>query len=157
MTSLSRHVARPNARRHTASLPIVAIVAPRPATQPEPARHPVTSVHPVAVAIPVAAFAVFVTSAWIAFAGGETSLVLAVVTFLSVMYFGLIVGGGALARGMAPGRPRQRSFREFRDGDVDIATGRISGRVALWQIALMPIVLSVGGVVIIGCAVWERL
>jgi hypothetical protein len=117
---------------------------------------PATSVHPVAVAIPVAAFAWFVLAAWIAFAGGEMSLVLAAVTFVSVMFFGLLAGGGALARNVTQERAHQRSFREFLDGDVDIATGRITGRVALWQIAMAPIALAVGGTIMIGCAVWVR-
>jgi hypothetical protein len=49
---------------------------------------PATSVHPVAVAIPIAAFAWFVLAAWIGLAAGEMSLVPAVVTFLSVIFFG---------------------------------------------------------------------
>jgi hypothetical protein len=129
-------------------------VKARPASEAMPL--PATSVHPVGVAIPVAAFAWFVLAAWIAFAGGEMSLVLAAVTFVSVMFFGLLVGGGALARNVTPEQAHQRSFREFLDGDVDIATGRITGRVALWQIAMMPIALAVGGTIMIGCAVWAR-
>jgi hypothetical protein len=129
-------------------------VEARPANAAAPL--PATSVHHVAVAIPVAAFAWFVLAAWIAFAGGEMSLVLAAVTFVSVMFFGLLVGGGAVARNVTPERAHQRSFREFLDGDVDIATGRITGRVALWQIAMMPIALAVGGTIMIGCAVWAR-
>ena len=126
----------------------------RPASEAMPL--PATSVHPVAVAIPVAAFAWFVLAAWIAFAGGEMSLVLAAVTFVSVMFFGLLAGGGALARNVTQERAHRRSFREFLDGDVHIATGRITGRVALWQIAMAPIALAVGGTIMIGCAVWVR-
>jgi hypothetical protein len=129
-------------------------VKARPASEAAPL--PATCVHPVAIAIPVAAFAWFVLAAWIAFAGGEMSLVLAAVTFVSVMFFVLLVGGGALARNMTPERAHQRSFREFLDGDVDIATGRITGRVVLWQIAMAPIALAVGGTIMIGCAVWAR-
>ena len=64
---------------------LTVIAAARPAN--EAALLSATSVHPVAVAVPVAAFPWFVLAAWIAFAGGETSLVLAFVTFLTVMYF----------------------------------------------------------------------
>jgi hypothetical protein len=117
---------------------------------------PATSVHSVAVAIPVAAFAWLVLAAWIGFAGGEMSLDLAAVTFAGVMFFGLLWGGGALARNVTPERAHQRSFREFLDGDVDIATGRITGRMAFWQLAAMPIALAVGGTILIGCAVWAR-
>jgi hypothetical protein len=126
----------------------------RPLSQAAPL--PATSVHPVAVAIPVAAFAWFVLAAWIGFAGGEMSLDLAAVTFGSVMFFGLLWGGSALARNVTPERAQQRSFREFLDGDVDIATERITGRMAFWQLAAMPIALAVGGTIMIGCAVWVR-
>jgi hypothetical protein len=122
----------------------------------EVALLPATSVHPVATAIPVAAFAWFVLAAWIAFAGGWTSLDLAVVTFASVMFLGLFVGGGALARNVTPEQARQRSFREFLDGDVDIATGRIPGRVAFWQIVTMPIALAVGATIVFGYAILVR-
>ena len=122
----------------------------------ETALLPATSVHPVAVAIPIAAFAWFVLAAWIAFAGGQMSLDLAVITFVSVMFFGLLGGGGALSRDMTPERAQQRSFKEFLEGDVDIATGRITGRAAFWQIAAMPITLAFCGTVMFGCAVWAR-
>ena len=42
------------------------------------------------------------------------------------------------------------------DDDVDIATGRITGREALWQIAMMPIGLGIGFTVIALIAVAVR-
>ncbi|WP_395666312.1 hypothetical protein [Methylocella sp.] len=123
---------------------------------PRPALLPDTSVHPVAVAIPVATAAWFVAVAWCAFGGGEASLVLAVITFFCVIFFGLFVGGAALGRDMTPERAHGRTFRKFLDGNVDIATGRITGREALWQIAAMPIALGVGFTVIALIAVVTR-
>ncbi len=151
MTTISRRQPTADLSNRTEVGPITpaATVDPRP-----DAALPATSVHPLAVAIPVAAFAWFVLAAWIAFAGGETSLVLAVVTFLGVMYFGGLVGGGAFARSVTPERARTRRFADFLDGDVDIATGRISGRAALWQIAAMPVALAIGATIIFGCAAW---
>jgi hypothetical protein len=116
-----------------------------------------TTIHPVAVAVPVATFAWFVLATWIGFGGGETSLVLAVVTFFGIMYFGLLVSGGALSRDVRIGRNRRRSVREFFDGDVEIATGRITGRQALAQIATLQIALAIGGSVIIAVAVLTRI
>jgi hypothetical protein len=75
-----------------------------------------------------------------------------ILTFLSVMFFGLIVGGGALAFDPARRQERRRTFKEFVEAEVDIATGRSSGRAAFWQICLMPIVLAIGGTAIVGCA-----
>ena len=111
-----------------------------------------TTVHPFAVAIPMATLAWFLLAIWIGFGGGETSLVFAVVTFLAIMYVSLIAGGGALARDVRIGRSQHRSFWEFLDGDVEIATGRITGRQALKQIAIIPASLTIGGSVIIAIA-----
>src|SRR5579863_10138348 len=69
---------------------------------------PSTGVHPVAVAIPLLSAAWFLVVAWAAFAHGETSLVLAVVTFLCLIFFGLIVGGAAMARDVSQEQQRHR-------------------------------------------------
>ena len=42
-------------------------------------------------------------------------------------------------------RETERAFGEFVSGVVDTATGEISGRNALAQIAAMPILLAIGG------------
>lgn len=70
------------------------------------------------------------------------------------MYFGLLVGGSVMGRNMTPERKQDRSVREFLDGEVEIATGRITGREAMMQIAMMPVALAIGGTAIILCAVW---
>ena len=123
-------------------------------TDPAPHLLPATRVHPVAIAIPLLAYAWLGVAAWLAFAGGETSLILAVIFVLSVMYFGLLVGGAVMGRNMTPERKQDRSVREFLDGEVEIATGRITGREAMMQIAMMPVALAIGGTAIILCAVW---
>ena len=45
-------------------------------------------------------------------------------------------------------------LREFLTGDVDIETGRITGRAALLQIAALPIVVAIGATMMTGSAVW---
>lgn len=70
------------------------------------------------------------------------------------MYFGLLVGGGALSRNMTPERKTQRSLQEFLDGDVGIATGLVSGRDALLQITAQPIASAIGGTAITLIAVF---
>lgn len=105
---------------------------------------PDTSIHPIAVAIPVATSGWFVTVSWCAFGGGETSLILAVIGFFCVIFFGLLLGCAAIGRDMTPDRAHGRRFGEFLRGDLDIETGRIKGLDALWQIAAMPIGLAVG-------------
>jgi len=122
-----------------------------PASDPLPPLE--TTVHPGAVAIPLSTFAWFILAIWIGFGTPKTPLVLAAVTFLGIMYFGLLVG---FARDRRTGPTRQRSFREFLDGDVEIATERISGRSALVQITIIPVTLAIGGSCMIAAAVWAR-
>src|SRR5882762_6398737 len=143
------------AERNVDLLAQTVVTSRYPANDPSPPVE--TTIHPVAVALPIATFAWFILAIWIGFGAGETSLVLAVVTFLGIMYFSLISGGSALARDVRIGRTRRRSFREFLDGDVEIATGRITGREALEQMAILPIALAGGGSVIIAVAVLARI
>ena len=117
---------------------------------------PATSVHPGAIAIALAAAAYFVIACWVTFAGGEASLVLAVVTLTLALMFGLLAFGGALSRNLEPHRRSTRSFGEFLNGHVDIETGRITGRAALLQIAAMPVILALGGTLILGGEVWAN-
>jgi len=113
-----------------------------------PNQLPDTSIHPVTVAIPLACAAWFVLVSWAAFAGGETSLLLAVVTLICLIFLGLLTFAGALSRDMTPERAHGRSFRAFLDGQVDIETGPTSGRQALVQIAAMPVALTLGATAI---------
>ena len=55
---------------------------------------------------------------------------------------------------MTPEREIDRSFADFVRGRVDTATGRITGREALLQIAAMPVILAIGGTIIMVIAVW---
>ena len=139
--------------RAPASTPHESGFALRPPRADQPVLLPATGIHPVAVGIPLAAAAWFVEVAWRAFGGGETSPVLAVVTFFCLIFFGLFVGGAALGRDMTPARAHYRSFRASLDGEVEIATGRIAGREALWGIAAMPVALAIGFTVIAVIAV----
>jgi hypothetical protein len=117
---------------------------------------PATSIHPGAIAIALVAAAYFVIACWVTFAGGEASLVLAVVSLILAVMFGLLAHGGALSRNVKPDCRLSRSFHEFLNGDVDIETGRITGRAALLQIAAMPIILALGGTLILGSEVWAN-
>jgi hypothetical protein len=60
--------------------------------------------------------------------------------------------GAVVARNVEPGGTLTRNFREFINGEVDVETGRISGRVALRQIATIPVVVAIGGTLIMACA-----
>lgn len=111
-----------------------------------------TGVHPTAVVILISAYGLMLASFWLFFGNGQTALTLAVVTILALMFFGLL-GGGILLADSLPKGQQGRSFAEFLDGRVLIATGWISGREAFAQIAFLPALLLVGGVVF--GAIWR--
>lgn len=69
-------------------------------------------------------------------------MLIAVITGLAAMYFGLLIGLGRSAATFR-GDISRRSFAEFLRGHVQILTGRVSGRDALVQIAFMPMLLGV--------------
>lgn len=107
-----------------------------------------TGVHPIVVAIPLLAAAWFLAVAWAAFAGGESSLVLAVVTFIVAIFFALLVGGAVMARNMVPQSRQTRSLSAFLHGEVEIATGRVSGWEVLAQTAVMSVSIAIGATAI---------
>ena len=95
---------------------------------------PATCVHPLAIAITLAATAYTVLTFWIVFASGEASMVLTMVSLILTMMLGLMSGCGYFCRNMEPYRATIRSFREFIEGDVDLQSGRITGRASLCQL-----------------------
>jgi hypothetical protein len=72
---------------------------------------------------------------WIVFASGESSVVLTMVTLILMIMLGLMTGCGYFGRNMEPHRATTRSFHEFMDGDVDLQSGRVTGRASLCQLA----------------------
>ena len=97
----------------------------------------------------------FAFAAWVGFAGDkEAAFVIVVVIFISAMFLGLLAGGGWYSRNMTAERRATRSFGDFLNGVVEIETGKNSGREALVQIAVGPVLLAIGGTLMIMCAVW---
>ena len=74
------------------------------------------------------------------------------VSVFAIMYGGLLLGCAAYLPDVAPTGGR-RSFAAFLSGEVGSATGWISGRAALAQIAAMPLALAVGMTAIVAAAV----
>ena len=75
------------------------------------------------------------------------------VVVINVMLIGLMAGGGWYSRNMTPDRAVNRTFGAFLQGQVETASGTISGREALLQIAGMPVILGIGGSIIVMLAV----
>jgi hypothetical protein len=114
---------------------------------------PTNDMHPIAIAMPLIASAAMIATFWLALAGSELSLISAVTTLTVVMLLGLITACGGFAHKVEPNGTRTRTFREFLDGEVDVETGRISGRVAFRQVATIPVVVAIGSTLILVCAV----
>ncbi len=106
----------------------------------------VSGVHPSAIVALVALYAVLMLSFWISFGTPETALTLVVITALAVMYFGLLAGGILLSDSLPDG-VRARSFGQFTEGRVLIATGWIRGKEALSQILALPAALVLGATI----------
>ena len=106
--------------------------------------------HPIAIAMPLIAPAAMIAAFWLALAGSELSLIPAVTTLTVVMLLGLTTACGAFAHKVGP---NGTCTREFLNGEVDIGTGRISGRVAFRQVATIPVVVAIGSTLILAYAV----
>jgi hypothetical protein len=112
-----------------------------------------TAVHPAVIGIAMVAAFWLAFAAWVGFAGDkEAAVVIAVVIFITAMFLGLLAGGGWCSRNMTAERRSTRSFRDFLNGVVEIETGKIPGRQALFQIAGGPVLLAIGGTLM--CAAW---
>jgi hypothetical protein len=124
------------------------IVAGRPI-----ANVPLTNdMHPTAIAMPLIAPAAMIAAFWLALAG-QLSLIPAVTILTVMMILGLITAWGAFAHKVESNGTSTRTFREFLNGEVDVETGRISGRVAFRQVATIPVVVAIGSTLILLCAV----
>jgi hypothetical protein len=115
--------------------------------------QPTNDMHPIAIAMPLIAPAALIAAIWLTLAGSEPFLLPAVTTLTVVMLLGLTTACGAFAHKGEPNGTRTRTFREFLNGEVDVETGRISGRVAFRQVATIPVVVAIGSTLILACAV----
>jgi hypothetical protein len=124
--------------------------AAEPYTGEEPGfRKPQTSVHPAAIAIALAAALWFIAVTWVSFARGvETDWDLVVVTLFFVFFFGLFLLTASLGLKDPRWRQRDTSFREFLKSEVGTATGPMSGRDVLLEIAVIPVSLAFAATVI---------
>ena len=114
---------------------------------------PTNDMHPIAIAMPLIAPAAMIGAFWLTLAGSELSLIPVVATLTVVMLLGLITACGAFAHMVEPNGAGTRTFREFLNGEVDVETGRISGRVAFRQVATIPVVVAIGSTLILAYAV----
>ena len=105
-----------------------------------------SGVHPSVIVALVGLYAVLLLSFWIMFGSPETALTLGIITVLAIMFFGLLAGGILLSDSIPKG-VQGRSFGEFLEGRVLIATGWIPSKAALAQILALPVALVLGATV----------
>lgn len=113
--------------------------------------EPGMEVHPYVIATALAGWAWAVAALFIMFLvlGSKTAQVLVMTIFISLAVLGLLVGCGWHARGVADrasAHVRQpASFREFLDGEVEIATGRVKGSELYGMALAMAVALAIMG------------
>ncbi len=117
---------------------------------PEPSPNKAqTSVHPAAIEIALAAALWFIAVTWVSFArGAEVDWDLVVVTLFFVFFFALFLFTASYGFKDARWRQRDTNFREFLDSEVGTATGRMSGREVLLEIAVIPASLALAATLI---------
>jgi hypothetical protein len=106
-------------------------------------REPQTGVHPAAIVIALIAALWFVAVTWVSFArGAEVDWDLVVVTLFFAFFFALFLFTASHALKDRRWHQRDTSFREFLRSEVGTATGPMSGRDAMLEIAVMPLSLA---------------
>jgi hypothetical protein len=120
-----------------------------PGTMRPGAQHFTTGVHPAVFKISLVAVLWFVAVSWLYFAwGAHVDLDLAVATGFFIMFFTLLLMAAA---GIMKDRrwfQKRVNFRTFLRSDVPTYTGKIRGRDALIEIALIPVALAFGATII---------
>ena len=121
----------------------------RQPVEERPALVETTGVHPAVIKVALSAVVWFLAVAWLDFSGGhEVDLSLAVVTGFFVIFFTLFL----VTASMAVADPRwqlpKASFRKFLDDSVPIDRGMMRGRDVLIHIAMLPVILAIGGTLI---------
>jgi hypothetical protein len=118
---------------------------PAPSLQERPA----DGIHPLALRLPMIAVAWFLISMAISFSDTlETAYLMAIVIGFGIIFFGLTIGLAMHASGSTDWLRSASTYSRFIRGEVDVNTGRISGREALLQLTVLPVTLALGGMAI---------
>ena len=116
-------------------------------------RKPETGVHPAAIGIALIAALWFIAVTWVSFAHGtEVDWDLVVVTLFFVFFFALFLFTASHALRDPRWRQRDTNLREFLRSEVGTATGPMTGRDVMLEIAVMPVSLALAATLI--GAVW---
>ena len=120
------------------------------------ARESQAGVHPAAIGIALLASLWFIAVTWVSFArGAEVDWDLVVVTLFFAFFLGLFLFTASHALKDPRWRQRDTDFRQFLASEVGTATGPMSGREVLLEIAVIPVSLALAATLI--GAVWIAL
>ena len=110
---------------------------------------PETGVHPAAIGVALGATLWFIAVTWVSFARGpEVDWDLVVVTLFFIFFLGLFLFTATYPLKDPRWRQRDTSFREFLRSEVGTATGPMSGRDVMLEIAVMPLSLALAATLI---------
>jgi hypothetical protein len=108
-----------------------------------------TGVHPAAIGIALAAAAWFIAVTWVSFAReAEVDWDLLVVTLFFGFFFALFLFTASHALKDPRWHQRDTNFGEFLKSEVGTATGPMSGREVLLEIAVIPVSLAIAATLI---------
>ncbi len=141
--------ARANDDDHTPDTPDPAPLAATSDLRPQvdPGRTaPATEIHPRVFMYVFGAYVWMLFSLWMAVkSDGEAVFMVAISAFFLAMYAGIPITLSALGRKhINNGPPRRNDFAAFMDREISTYTGTLSGRDALLQITIIPILLAFG-------------
>jgi hypothetical protein len=128
--------------------PPLILVAKSADIEPEP-EVPTHAMHPLAIRVAVVAAAWFVIAMALSFADSiEAAYLMAVVSVLAVVFFGLTLGLARKSANDPRWAERPILFHEWIRSAVGVATGRIAAREALVEVLTLPIALAIGATAI---------
>jgi hypothetical protein len=108
-----------------------------------------TGMHPAVIEIVLGAVLWFVLVTWMSFArGGGIDFDLVIATLFFAFFFGLFLVVASFTAKDPRWRLPDTSFREFLRSQVGTATGKMRGRDALIEIAIVPVSLALAATAI---------
>jgi hypothetical protein len=108
-----------------------------------------TGMHPAVIGIVLGAVVWFVLITWVSFARGRgIDFDLVIATLFFAFFFGLFLVAAFVTTKDPRWRLPHASFREFLRSQVGTETGKMRGRDALIEIAIVPVSLALAATVI---------
>lgn len=106
-------------------------------------QRPIAGLHPVVIDIALGATLLGVLSIWLTFGWApQIDYLLAVASVFTIVFFSILLLSRSYTTGDPRWRQRRTSFKRFLKERVALQDSRVSGREALVQVALLPVMLA---------------